>query len=208
MRNRVDVSSISCTTGSTHGRLCSAAPKVSLQFAWEYAPTADCCRHPPAPPPPPSLFTCVNKSSIQLQDPVSMYWPEFAAAGKASTTIAHVLSHSWGMPSLDGRPLTLPQAIEGTLDGSCEARLAAPAQRTQTTRLNLVQLEGLLICDHPSILTGSSSHRCLSAIVSCRQLQWLPWPRWRLRRGGNYKARHGLQFERFHFKRAGVSARG
>jgi hypothetical protein len=56
-----------------------------------------------------------------------MYWPEFAAAGKASTTIAHVLSHSWGMPSLDGRPLTLPQAVEGTLDGSCEARLAAPA---------------------------------------------------------------------------------
>ena len=57
---------------------------------------------------------------LQFHDPVSMYWPEFAAAGKSSITIAHVLSHAWGMHSLDGGPLSLPQAIGGTFDGSCE----------------------------------------------------------------------------------------
>jgi CubicO group peptidase (beta-lactamase class C family) len=57
---------------------------------------------------------------LQFHDPVSMYWPEFAAAGKSSITIAHVLSHAWGMTSLDGGPLSLPHAIGGTFDGSCE----------------------------------------------------------------------------------------
>lgn len=60
---------------------------------------------------------------LQFHDPVSMYWPEFAAAGKSSITIAHVLSHTWGMHSLDGGPLSLPQAIGGTFDGSCEVSL-------------------------------------------------------------------------------------
>jgi len=71
----------------------------------------------------PSICYHMSNTSIQFQDPVSKHWPEFAAAGKASTTIAHVLSHSWGMQSLDGRPVSLPHAIEGTLDGSCEVSL-------------------------------------------------------------------------------------
>jgi hypothetical protein len=54
-----------------------------------------------------------------------MYWPEFAAAGKSSITISHVLSHAWAMQSLDGGSLSLPQAIEGTFDGSCEVRVVA-----------------------------------------------------------------------------------
>ena len=51
-----------------------------------------------------------------------MHWPEFGAAGKSAITVAHVLSHSWGMHSLQGGGVTLTQAVEGTLDGSCEAR--------------------------------------------------------------------------------------
>lgn len=33
--------------------------------------------------------------------PVARYWPEFAAAGKAATTVAQVLSHTAGLPYLD-----------------------------------------------------------------------------------------------------------
>lgn len=36
--------------------------------------------------------------------PVARYWPEFAAAGKESTTVAHVLSHAAGLPVVDPAP--------------------------------------------------------------------------------------------------------
>lgn len=73
------------------------------------------------------LGLCVDRGLLKFNDPVSTHWPEFGAAGKSAITVAHVLSHSWGMHALEGGAVTLAQAIEGTSDGSCEVlrRIAA-----------------------------------------------------------------------------------
>ncbi|KAF4981910.1 hypothetical protein FZEAL_2379 [Fusarium zealandicum] len=41
-----------------------------------------------------------ERGLIHLDDPVAKYWPEFAANGKESITIEHVLSHRSGIPQM------------------------------------------------------------------------------------------------------------
>ncbi|MBA4227138.1 MAG: serine hydrolase [Hyphomonas sp.] len=38
-----------------------------------------------------------DKGALKFEDPVARYWPEFAAAGKADVTVAHLMSHSAGL---------------------------------------------------------------------------------------------------------------
>lgn len=38
-----------------------------------------------------------DKGALKFEDPVAKYWPEFAAAGKADVTVAHLMSHSAGL---------------------------------------------------------------------------------------------------------------
>jgi CubicO group peptidase (beta-lactamase class C family) len=40
---------------------------------------------------------------LDIQAPVSRYWPEFAAAGKSEITVAQLLSHQAGLPSVHRR---------------------------------------------------------------------------------------------------------
>jgi CubicO group peptidase (beta-lactamase class C family) len=40
---------------------------------------------------------------LDIQAPVSRYWPEFAAAGKSGITVAQLLSHQGGLPSVHRR---------------------------------------------------------------------------------------------------------
>jgi len=51
---------------------------------------------------------CVLKSlwdaGIPLHDPVASVWPDFAQAGKARVTFAHILSHRAGLTSVDDPP--------------------------------------------------------------------------------------------------------
>ncbi|MCG4455018.1 beta-lactamase family protein [Pseudomonas sp. MMS21-TM103] len=42
----------------------------------------------------------VGEGKLELDAPVSRYWPEFAAAGKARITLRHLLSHQAGLPAL------------------------------------------------------------------------------------------------------------
>ena len=47
-----------------------------------------------------------DRGELDLSAPVAAYWPEFAAAGKESVLVRHVLSHTAGLPDLpdgDGR---------------------------------------------------------------------------------------------------------
>ncbi len=46
----------------------------------------------------------VGAQLLDVEAPVSRYWPEFAAAGKESVTVAHVLSHTVGLPYVDPDP--------------------------------------------------------------------------------------------------------
>lgn len=44
------------------------------------------------------MMQLVDRRRIGLDRPVAEYWPEFAAAGKATTTVRHVLGHRAGLP--------------------------------------------------------------------------------------------------------------
>ncbi len=42
-----------------------------------------------------------ERGDLDLDAPVGEYWPQFATAGKQSTTVRHLLSHRAGLPTLD-----------------------------------------------------------------------------------------------------------
>lgn len=46
----------------------------------------------------------LDTADLPLEAPVAETWPEFAAAGKASVTFAHLLSHTAGLGALDTPP--------------------------------------------------------------------------------------------------------
>lgn len=47
-----------------------------------------------------AIHRAVDDGLLGLTTPVSAYWPEFAAGGKASATVADVLTHSVGIPAM------------------------------------------------------------------------------------------------------------
>lgn len=48
------------------------------------------------------LAILIDRGQLEPDAPVSQYWPEFAAAGKGSITVAQLFSHQAGLPLLDG----------------------------------------------------------------------------------------------------------
>ena len=50
------------------------------------------------------MLMLAERGVLDLDEPVSRYWPEFAAAGKAAITVADLLAHSAGLPAVE-RPL-------------------------------------------------------------------------------------------------------
>ena len=52
----------------------------------------------------------VERGLLDVDAPVSKYWPEFAAHGKGDAPVSWLLSHRIGLPDVD-RPMTYEQAI-------------------------------------------------------------------------------------------------
>ncbi|MFD8645508.1 serine hydrolase domain-containing protein [Streptomyces zaomyceticus] len=52
-----------------------------------------------------------DRGRLDLSAPVAAYWPEFAAAGKESVLVRHVLSHTAGLPDVSG-----PAVVEDLYD--------------------------------------------------------------------------------------------
>jgi CubicO group peptidase (beta-lactamase class C family) len=52
-----------------------------------------------------------DRGEIDLDAPVARYWPEFAAAGKETVLLRHVLGHTAGLPSWH-KPVTLEQLYD------------------------------------------------------------------------------------------------
>jgi len=67
------------------------------------------------------LLLLAERGLLDLDAPVSRYWPEFAAAGKEGVLVRHVVSHEAGLPGLLP-PVTAAELLDG--DGMA-ARLAA-----------------------------------------------------------------------------------
>jgi CubicO group peptidase (beta-lactamase class C family) len=54
---------------------------------------------------------CVERGLIDLDAPVAGYWPEFAACGKEAISVAELLSHRAGLPSIDAK-LSLAEGLD------------------------------------------------------------------------------------------------
>ena len=65
----------------------------------------------------------VDGGSLRYEDRVGSFWPEFAEAGKAQVTVAHILSHQAGLPGFV-EPTSLDDLYDQEL---CASRLAAQA---------------------------------------------------------------------------------
>ena len=72
---------------------------VTLVFSAAKGPTATC------------INLLVDQSLLDVNDPVSHYWPEFGCNGKEAITVRQVLCHSAGLAAVDGE-LTLEQVLE------------------------------------------------------------------------------------------------
>lgn len=46
------------------------------------------------------LLLLLERGALELDAPVARYWPEFVVAGKDELTVAHVVSHTAGLPGL------------------------------------------------------------------------------------------------------------
>lgn len=66
-----------------------------------------------------------QRGQLDLDAPVSTYWPQFAQAGKERVRVRQVLAHRAGLPVLD-TPLTPAQAIDG-VSGPAALATQAPA---------------------------------------------------------------------------------
>jgi CubicO group peptidase (beta-lactamase class C family) len=77
-----------------------------------------------------------DRGELDLDAPVARYWPEFAANGKQSVKVSHVMSHSAGLPGW-----RLPMRTEDLYDWERPPRCwprrrpsGNPARRAGTTR--------------------------------------------------------------------------
>lgn len=69
------------------------------------------------------LLALADKGELSLDDPVARYWPEFAANGKDSVLVRHLMAHTAGLPGWD-RPMTAEDLWD---HDTCASALAAQA---------------------------------------------------------------------------------
>ncbi len=69
-----------------------------------------------------ALLVLVDRGQLDLQRPVTSYWPEFGVAGKSDITVATLAAHAAGLPGLEGQPLSIDDLRSPPL---IAARLAA-----------------------------------------------------------------------------------
>jgi CubicO group peptidase (beta-lactamase class C family) len=70
-----------------------------------------------------ALLMLASRGQVDVHAPVARYWPEFAAAGKASIEVRHLLSHTSGVSGLD-QPATTEDLYDWVASTS---RMAAQA---------------------------------------------------------------------------------
>jgi CubicO group peptidase (beta-lactamase class C family) len=75
-----------------------------------------------------AVAICVERGLLTYDEPVGLFWPEFAVAGKEAITVAEVMSHQAGLYCLDA-----PATLEEALDWEAMTRRLATASRQATT---------------------------------------------------------------------------
>ena len=90
----------------------------------------------------PAVMLLIERGQIALDAPVSRYWPEFAAHGKAAITIRQLMTHTSGLrPGLAGgaagRDAVLAQACD-------ETPTAAPDAQFRYSDINFITLGAIV----------------------------------------------------------------
>jgi CubicO group peptidase (beta-lactamase class C family) len=89
------------------------------------------------------LLLLVQRGAVDLDAPVTRYWPEYGAAGKEATTVRHLLSHRAGVVAW-----SRPQPLEALLDWDRATALCAaqePAWPPGSAQGEHVRLYGHLV---------------------------------------------------------------
>ncbi|MFB2556170.1 serine hydrolase domain-containing protein [Herbiconiux liangxiaofengii] len=94
-----------------------------------------------------AALTAVADGILTLDDPIGRWWPEYAAAGKQSTTLRHLLSHRAGLPGFSTAAATIDALDRDALiaDLVAAAPVAPPGEVIAEHALTYGHLiEGLL----------------------------------------------------------------
>ncbi|MEU5882989.1 serine hydrolase domain-containing protein [Spirillospora sp. NPDC047279] len=95
-----------------------------------------------------------DRGELELSAPVARYWPEFAAAGKERVTVAHLLSHTAGLPSWE-KPLPTEALYDWEAATSALAA-QAPAWEPGTESGYHAFTQGYLVGEVIRRVTGAS----------------------------------------------------
>ena len=101
-----------------------------------------------------SALILADRGDLDLDAPVSRYWPEFAAAGKERVLVRHLLSHTAGLPEFDP-----PVAVADLYDWrGATTRLARQAPRWEPGTLAGYHsvTQGFLVGEVVRRVTGQS----------------------------------------------------
>ncbi len=105
-----------------------------------------------------------QRGQIDLDAPVSTYWPEFKAAGKERVLVRHLLSHRAGLPVLD-RPLTPAEACDGE-SGARAVAAQAPAWEPGTDHGYHAQTYSFLVAELVRRVTGRTIGRWVAEEIA------------------------------------------
>ena len=90
----------------------------------------------------PAIMLLIERGQMELDAPVSRYWPEFAANGKAEITIRHLMTHTSGLrPGIGGNG----EGREAALEEVCREKPTwEPGTRFRYSDINFITLGALV----------------------------------------------------------------
>ncbi len=108
---------------------------------------------------------CANllaqRGLLDLDAPVTTYWPEFAQAGKDTMPVRYLLCHQAGVPAVDRRltPEELQAWTRSSTHSPSRPRSGSPAPPTGTTRSSTATSSARSYVGSPGDRSGRSSPR-------------------------------------------------
>ncbi|WP_067826755.1 serine hydrolase domain-containing protein [Nocardia inohanensis] len=103
-------------------------------------------------------------TGIAMDDPVARWWPEYACAGKESTTTADFFTHSAGLPVID-RPVTAAEAADPELMAeylAAQSPLWEPGSEHGYHAMSYGWLTGEIVRRRTGLTVGDYTRRHLS----------------------------------------------